>query len=433
VNSERSRPFGLRRLRNPRLALALRAGGPFVAALVISLIVFKNRKEVARQFFQIAVVWAPVYVLWKLPVLRKHWKQTLVFLGSAALSALALHLVGPVVLHKLVLPLYNLDVDHRNKPLPGFLNEDGIKPDVPPSAYRPEDFNIIFLGDSMTEGLGLDHPEKQAFPFLIEQQLRAQHPDKHIRVADFGWSSSSPVLENRQLKQIGWKYHPKLVVQVFDMTDFQDDVDYTNRLRRADLEHPTELSISRAMLVRFSLFLGTNDFVQYLKEKMALPALQTALDLSGEIVTPKPAHHLSGFEGQFFFMWIPLEQAEPFFKYSWQAINETYETAKSQGAKFAFFVLPRYQQYNRRESPKDKKKGQIPPNDDYLFGVFRYFERQAVGAKFPVHHLLRDYQTCGEFPTTFEDDFHINETGHKIAARAMLRDLTADGLLDPLK
>ena len=58
----------------------------------------------------------------------------------------------------------------------------------------------------------------------VERMLDAQLPQRKIRVANFGWTSSSPLLSARRLEAIGDKYHPDVVAICIDMTDFGDDL-----------------------------------------------------------------------------------------------------------------------------------------------------------------------------------------------------------------
>jgi len=56
------------------------------------------------------------------------------------------------------------------------------------SAQAQEPYTVVFLGDSLTEGLGLE--ENEAFPALIEDKLAADGLD-HIRVINAGVSGST--------------------------------------------------------------------------------------------------------------------------------------------------------------------------------------------------------------------------------------------------
>lgn len=113
------------------------------------------------------------------------------------------------------------DVDHRMLPDGDEINEDGVRA-PPPGSFQEDDYNIIFLGDSFTFGMGV--PANLAFPYQFEQIVQQRKPELHVRVADFGWTGSSPLLSYRLLQDIGSHYHPDLVILAIDMTDFHDDL-----------------------------------------------------------------------------------------------------------------------------------------------------------------------------------------------------------------
>lgn len=61
------------------------------------------------------------------------------------------------------------------KPLPATAAPATVEPAAQPQAPEAESFRIVFLGDSLSAGFGL--PESQAFPALVQEQLRERgHP-----------------------------------------------------------------------------------------------------------------------------------------------------------------------------------------------------------------------------------------------------------------
>ena len=103
------------------------------------------------------------------------------------------------------------DVDHQPKKagFPGW-NSDSLRIRREPQEFTPDGLNLIFLGDSFTFGHKL--PPQAAFPHKVETLLRERHPRWDVKVANFGWVSSSPVLSYRRLAAIGEKYRPDWVV-----------------------------------------------------------------------------------------------------------------------------------------------------------------------------------------------------------------------------
>jgi hypothetical protein len=312
------------------------------------------------------------------------------------------------------MPVFNFDLDHRPQPQPGLLNEDGVQPDLPPTAYQAGDVNIIVLGDSFAYGWKVK--QASAFPFLAGRILQSQFPQRIIRVADFGWVSSSPVLQLRQLREIGGKYKPALVIQALDMTDFSDDIRYTRQLRDPILRVYRRFSFFKAWFNR----LADNDaFRNWLNRLITQPPL------------PKDMNDCGESHSRYYALEQPLAQSEPCLQVTWNAIQAAAQWAADAGARYALFILPRFQQYHPTECPHDAwESREFPSSRAYLFEPFAYFEAKKKSAPFPIHSLLPDFQQSNVYPTVFDDDPHYNENGHRIAGEAIARYLLADGLIE---
>ena len=126
------------------------------------------------------------------------------------------------------------DVDHRMRPNPAReINFDGIRSTREAEAFREEDTNVVFLGDSFVFGLRLSAEE--SIPSLVEEMAREAHPGRRINVANFGWISASPLLSLRLLRDIGARYHPDTILLGLDMTDFHDDLKYARLIDRTGI------------------------------------------------------------------------------------------------------------------------------------------------------------------------------------------------------
>jgi len=340
-------------------------------------------------------------------------REIVLLLSASALAIGLLWLAGPALLRHIV-PSYNMNIDHRLKPFDKTLgtNEDGILSPLTVHDFRPEDFNIIVLGDSFTQGTRVHYPS----PSLVESSLTARFPARRIRVANFGWMSSSPVLQVRQLLDIGAKCTPKLVVQCFDMTDFHDDLKYTHWFRGRGVE-PVQISIFHVASTAVSRTLGVRDYRAWLRSQVRWGE-PDRWDADRDRARPR-----------YFAVGESLQRTAPLLQTSWEAILATRAVAQKLGAKYVLLVLPRYQQFNPRESPRDWERD-WPTWDQYIYEPFEYFRRQAATAPFPIHSLLEAFQTSGAFPVCFTDDPHWNAAGHHVAARAITEFLVQDGLLD---
>jgi hypothetical protein len=406
------------RARGPRAGpgLAVRgiamAFGGFVVAALLAGLTTDNRGRLARHVVQFLIVWLPLLALLTIARLSRRWRELSMLGFFTAVGVAALWLTGPLLMRRVIVPRYTLGVDHRPRPHTGGTNEDGVYSHLGASDFRDEDFNVICLGDSFTANPHL--PEEVRWPTLLERLLQPRVRGRKVRVANFGWVSSSPVLQARQLREIGAKYKPDLLVQAFDMTDFHDDLVARERLARIGAGGGGEVSIFRAFGVGASLALGVEDYGRWLRERVRWARHDSAPAVPGP---------------RYFFLFEPPEASEPYFRESWEAILETERLARRMGARHVLFVLPRYQQYDPRESPRDPERRVFPDDAPGLLVPFAYFARQARTAAFPVHSLREDFLADPAFPKCRSDDPHWNAEGNRVAAEAIAHHLLDDALV----
>ena len=384
----------------------------FTIAIVLGALLFDHR-EYARRILAVIVTWAPLLLVVYAASLARKWREVLLAAVSTAIACGALSLAGPSLL-KMKLRDYNLDIDHRHKPFDENLktNEDGVACPLSPRDFNAGDYNIIFLGDSFTLGKSVAHP----FPQLVGEELARRYPDARVRSVNFGWTSSSPVLQVRQLLDIGAKYKPKLVVQAFDMTDFHDDIKYTRWFRKRGVDKTADITIFEVAWTVFNRALGVSDVRRWLRAELRFAAPPVEDELR------EPDH-------RFFALEQPYEQIEPLLDVSWQAILKTRAAAKSLGADYVLFILPRYQQFNRNESPHDWEKKDFPSSDRYVLEPFRYFADKAKTVDFPIHGLRDAFKNSGVFPVCLDGDPHWIQAGHDVATRAIVDAIVKDGFL----
>ncbi|PYQ24071.1 MAG: hypothetical protein DMF81_06710 [Acidobacteria bacterium] len=386
----------------------------FAASAVAAGLVGGAPGRLARHLAQLGIVWLPLLALVSAPRLVRRWRDLLALGLAIAACLAALALAGPLLMRRLVVPLYSLDVDHRPRPNKGGANEDGVYSRLTSREFRKDDFNVVCLGDSFTANPHL--PEAERWPSLLEHRLQARSPARRVRVANFGWVSSSPVLQARQLRAIGAKYKPGLIVQGFDMTDFHDDLVARRKLERMGADG-AEVSIFRAFGVGASLALGVDDYGAWLRERLRWAGSEPASSVPGP---------------RYFFLFEPAGVSEPYFSTSWEAIRETERVARAMGARYALFVFPRYQQYDPREAPRDPERRVFPADAPGLLVPLAYFEGQARTVSFPVHSLRESFLADPAFPKCRDNDPHWNAEGNRVAAEAIDRCLVADRLAPPL-
>ena len=166
---------------------------------------------------------------------------------------------------------YDQSIDHRMRPDGDEINSDSLRFRGEAGSIDVDDFNIVFLGDSFTYGLFLEYED--AVPYVTEQQLASRKCDTQVRVVNFGWPSSSPLLSVRLLRDIGHKYHPDLVVYMLDMTDFHDDLDYEQRFINRQEPQVLPSAVVSTLLERAAgVMFERNEFARI------VPNLRTATD-----------------------------------------------------------------------------------------------------------------------------------------------------------
>jgi len=288
------------------------------------------------------------------------------------------------------------DPDHRWKPHErGDINSDGLRSYEEASAFNPDDFNIIFSGDSFTFG-HLLAPE-QAPPEQFQQLAHAQFPDKPIHVVNFGWSSSSPYLSLRLLKDKAEKYHPKLVIFLLDATDYKDDYFYSHVIEKTGswrfvVDHPLLAHFPR------KIARATDNVTHWQQQWLGYPDYST-----------------------YFVFNQPYEQSKPFFEYSYHLLElmNDYVT-NTLHAKFVVIIPPRHWQYTDKESPLSWERHNYTALGPYVLNNYRYFDDVAKTSSFPIISLLDDFRHTTVFPTTFERDSHWNPDGAHLAAQLIL-------------
>lgn len=288
------------------------------------------------------------------------------------------------------------DPDHRHKPHEADdINADGIRSAREAAAFKTDSFNVVFLGDSYTYGYQLT-PEESP-PMQFEKLASSRLPERDIRVANFGWSSSSPYLSLRLLKDIGKKYHPDLVILVLDVTDYKDDFFYSGIIEKRGayrfiVDHPL-LAHPVRKIARL-----TDAHTGWQQRLLGYPDSST-----------------------YFLFHQPYEQSVPFFDRTYENLVEINRfTTKELGARLLVFIPPRHWQYTDKESPQSWEQHNYEALGPHVLNNFIYFQQKSPTAPFPIIPLIDDFRNSAVFPTTFEKDSHWNAQGANLAAELML-------------
>jgi hypothetical protein len=204
-----------------------------VAAVVLTGVFFHLPTTWVEVLLAAVLLAAAAGLLW---LVRRAPASAGIAIGAAALL---LGVVVPSVFAARIIAriaeTHDLTVDHRLKPNARKINSDGVRFAWEADVLTDSDFVVLFLGDSYTYGWKLRHAD--SYPYVFERLLERRECSAPIRAVNMGWTSCSPLLGLRLLREVGFKYRPDLVVYNLDMSDFHDDLDYAIKLRRGgDLE-----------------------------------------------------------------------------------------------------------------------------------------------------------------------------------------------------
>lgn len=292
------------------------------------------------------------------------------------------------------------DPDHRlapnQKPSPNqphsVTNSQGIRSLVEPSQVREEDVNVVFLGDSFAFGLRM--PPDKALPQRLEARARALNNDTKINVFNFGWTTSSPLLSARLLKDIGKDYKPDTVILLLDISsDFHDDLKFNSWLAKRGLHRLIDVAPFTYFALRTLLARSSPEIFEWL---FAMP-----LD-------------------RFFLVNRPLAESREYLDFTVSVIDEMATFTETQlGAKFILVAFPRNFMYSDRETPNNWEAWAYTPLGPYVLEPFRFLDEVRSSKSYPYLSLLPTFAQTDIFPTTFDDDPHWNDAGTNLAMSAI--------------
>lgn len=299
------------------------------------------------------------------------------------------------------------DPDHRmqrgDKHFNG-LNSDNIRSRHEPAFAHDDDFNIIFLGDSFIYGFLLS--SEQSPPTQLEKILREQYRRDNINVINFGWTSSSPYLSFRLLKDLGAKYKPDLVLLAIDMSDYRDEWFYKSLLQQR----------------------GYYRFIaQYPRTAFYLKSIMEWLEPFIDIHTAVWGY--SG-KGGYFVAQQPMEKSLNLFDEIFATLLQINDYSRNTlHSPFMVFLPPRHWQYTDKESLDSWEIGGFDVMGAYALENYRYFDSKAKEAPFPMINMLEDFRNTDEFPLNFSKDSHWNKRGARFFAAKVAEDLGNAGLI----
>lgn len=295
-------------------------------------------------------------------------------------------------------------------------------------------FRILMLGDSFTQGLGLDLEDTVAK--RVERQLNQQWCSGTFEVINGGVASHSPILEYLFLKEVGLRLEPDLVVLNFDMTDVHDDWIYT-RLATFD-SHGLPIAVrydrrrqTALLLPPLSLPRGLG-FVKPLEERANQLRIYQMLRrrLGSFRLSPERLAAL-GLVGnvRYDIEGITRDGESPSLADGWRLttryIAGIHALARARGLRFTLVVYPHAQQVAADESPVGRTRHGLGPGlyaSERPFQILEDLGRREGFAVINLLHLFRAREAV-DGPLFRHDDIHHTPRGARVFAEGVLAGL----------
>jgi hypothetical protein len=305
------------------------------------------------------------------------------------------------------------------------INSLGLRNDEIPREKPRGIHRILMLGDSFTEGNGVQASE--TFSSRLQEQLRQTEAGKSWQVINAGVGSYSPLLELLYLKNGGLALEPDLVILNFDLSDINDDIRYS-RLAEFDASGDP-LAVRQENDPRpgswpLAVLVGIKDFFKqhtrlynFTKRRLAgLLSPRQSPDLSGDVRIDKYGM-LRERDGR------PADDTAWGLSYGY--LIRTRDLLRSRGIDFWVTVYP----YAIQVSPREWSRGRV-------FWGFEpgkvYSTRpQSLVAGFCRKNEIRVVDLCDDFkqaartvyPLYYDYDGHWKPAGHQVVADALYREL----------
>lgn len=344
------------------------------------------------------------------------------------------------------------DPVHHHRLRPGFdrpmggarftTNTRGLRDREYPVPKPAGTVRILMLGDSFTEGGGIENDETVAK--RVEATLRRGSCGDKVDVINAGHASYSPILEYVLLRDLGLLLSPDLVVLNFDMTDVHDDFVRTKIARLDANGLPTAVVPDRRIETALVMPPILPRSLRGLEERMAYLAVYQTVRRSkpgrwlfGRFELSQAQLEARGLVGDVRYDHLALTRDEDFpdVREGW-ALTQRYlagihDLARRHRAAFALVVYPHAYQVSATASPVGRQKMGMA---DGLFTSTRPFTiLEELGARegFPVINLLALFREREpvQGPLFRERDFHHTAAGAAVFAEGVLAGLRAQRLV----
>lgn len=303
-------------------------------------------------------------------------------------------------------------------------------------------FRILMLGDSFTEGGGLENDETVAK--IVEAGLRSGACGNAVDVVNAGHASYSPILQYLLLRDVGLRLQPDLVVLNFDMTDVHDDFVRT-RIARLDADGlPTAVVGDRRIetwLIMPPVFprplRWLEDRIARLMVYQSFRKSKPGIWLFGRFTLSQAQIEAKGLIGNLRYdrLAIARDADFPDAREGW-ALTRRYlggiqDLARRDGAGFALVIYPHAYQVTATASPGGRARMGMGAGLFRSTRPFAIVEELGARRQFPVINLLELFRQreSTQGPLFRERDFHHTKAGAAVFGEGVLNGLRARRLV----
>ena len=275
------------------------------------------------------------------------------------------------------------------------INSQGLR--NPEISSKKEKIRILVLGDSFTEGWGVDYNDTSS------KKLN-DYLGENFEVINAGVVSYSPTPEYLYLINKGINLEPDIVILNYDNSDIRGDIDYLANSKFAG--DGSLIAISPPPVTILDKLWFTNWFFHAAKK------LLMNLSTNGR-KAPKEDVYLP-------YVYTAIASCNEFeneWKYSFKYISKIKDYLDSRGIPFIIVIYPYGHQVATNQWVTGRK-GIFRSDMVYPFALADCFENYTYGEELTVFNLLFDFRNQSEITNLYYDyDLHMNKEGYGLIVR----------------